>query len=841
VDLLVAVGLLLVTLALFGRGCWNGFVNYDDPQYVTLNPHVEPGLTAEDVGWAWRTTYFGNWHPLLWMSLQLDSQVYTLKRPAGFHATSLLLHAASVVTLFWVLRRMTGALWRSALVAALFAVHPLNVEPVAWVAERKGVLSTFFWMLTLLAYLQYAERPGLARYLLVVLAFGLGFLAKPMLVTLPFVLLLLDYWPLGRWAPAALPARSASEGEEYPSLALRAGSAGARAPLARLLWEKAPLFVLSVAFIAVAAHAQHGTGALTSLKASFPSRVGNACLAYVTYVRKAVWPSDLAPFYPHRGDSVSLWQAGAAAGLLAAVTVAAFRAAPRRPYVMVGWLWYVGTLVPVIGLVPIGWQGSADRYTYVPLVGLFILTAWGGAELACRWRCQTAAATLAGALLLGLAVVTWNQEGYWHDSETLWRHALRVTADNPVAETCLGTALKAEGQLPEALRHFEAAVRLDPEFAFAHYSLGMALLEGGKFGEAARHFAVTVRRDPDFAPGHYYLGVALENQGQIEKAMRQYEEAVGLDPDNVPAHNSLGVLLESKGQVGEAVRHYQEALRRTPGDAGVHFNLGGALAKEGKLDEAIEHFTEAVRIDGGFARAHRNLGAALEEQGRLDEASRHYGEALRLDPGDAVAHSLAAGLLAAQGKVDEAARHCETALGINARDADGWHRLGSLRLRQGKTKEAVACFQKAVDLQTGVARFRCGLASALHAQGQAEAAAEQYREASRLDPNWQQAALHEAWSRAVNADPKLRDGPRAVELAEQVCRAPGGKGPQAPDTLAAAYAATGRFDDAVAAARQARTLASAAGQEVLVREIEGRLRLYERGEPFRETPTRSLR
>jgi tetratricopeptide (TPR) repeat protein len=851
-KLLIAAGLMVATLALFARAGGYGFVNYDDANYVTSNPHVTTGLTPANIAWAWRTTYFGNWHPLVWMSLQLDAQVYGLDLPPGFHWTNLLLHAANVVILFWVLQRMTGALGPSTLAAALFAVHPLNVETVVWVSERKGVLSTFFWMLTLLAYVRYTERPGQARYWVVVLFFVCGCMAKPMVVTLPFVLLLLDFWPLGRWT---------TEGKDLPP------NRGLTPPARGLVWEKIPLFVLAVLFGVIAVYAQHAARALTALKVPLTGRLANACVTYVTCICKAVWPSGLTCYYPHPGDSIPWWQATAAALLLVVVTALVVRGGRRRPYLAVGWLWYLGTLLPVIGLLPIGWHGSADRYTYVPLIGLFIMVAWGAAELARPnpksqilnpksepshlgfriWDLglpAVAAVFVSVAVLMGYAAVTWIQEGYWCDSLTLWQRALSVTSHNAVAHSCLGSALEEKGRVASAMTHYEEAVQIDPEHPLAQYNLALAYLKQGKFAASASHGAVAVQLDPEFAPAHVNLGAALERLGKPQEAAEQYMEASRLDPgSNTLARNNLGLVLVKLGRTEEAIGYYREALHAHPEQAELHYNLANAEALAGHRDEAILHFREALRLDTRLAKAHRNLASVLQADGRTDEALDHFQDAIRLEPGNALAHSLAAEALASRGRLDEAVQHTEMALQLDSHDdgasamrkADCWNRLGYLRLRRGQPPgEAVSCFREAVDLQPQVARFRCGLASALLEQGATAAASAEYKEASRLDANWPETNLREAWSLATHPDAARRDGPRAVELAEQVCHAPGGQEPKALDVLAAAYAASGRFADAVATARQALALASAAGREGLAKEIAPRLRLYEQRQPFHD-------
>ena len=488
--ILISLVLILLTTAAYGPIWRNDFINYDDNVYVTGNDHVKAGLSPKGIAWAFTSTEALNWHPLTWISLQLDYQLYGL-RAWGFHLTNLLLHTANSLLLFGVLQQMTGAVWRSALVAALFALHPLHVESVAWIAERKDVLSTLFWMLTLAAYLRYVRRPSVLRYLLVMLTLALGLMAKAMLVTLPCVLLLLDYWPLGRFqrnndeTPMTNDEGSPKPQDRGPSsfglwhyFVIRRWSF--------VIWEKVPLFVLAAACSAMVIFAQQRGGALESLEQlSLSSRVSNALVSSVQYIVKMFWPSGLAPFYPHPRESLSWWQAAGAGLLLISISALALRLAGRRAYLIVGWLWYLGTLAPVIGIVQVGEQAMADRYTYVPLIGLFILLVWAIADLAAPWPALKVMLlpTTAGALLICL-VLTWLQVRIWHDSRSLWEHTLRVTAGNYVAENNLGFTFLQEGNMPEAERHFRQAVRIKPDYARAYSSLGLALDKQEKIPEA---------------------------------------------------------------------------------------------------------------------------------------------------------------------------------------------------------------------------------------------------------------------------------------------------------------------------------------------------------------------
>ncbi len=521
----------LATLAAYGRLPSLGFVGYDDPEYVTDNPSVEAGLTARGLAWALTTFHAANWHPLTWLSHMADCQLFGLD-PLGHHLTSLLLHVASACFLLIALRRLTGDIGKSAFVAALFALHPLHVESVAWVAERKDVLSTVFWALSIWAYARYVERPAPRRYLAVALFFILSLAAKPMAVTLPFLLLLLDFWPLRR--------------SISPS-----GGTGA---LRRCVAEKIPLFALAAASCAVTILAQ-AQGRALEAAARFPIgvRLANAAVSYVAYVYKTLWPARLAVFYPHPGNKLAASQAIAAFAILVVVTAAVVLAWRRRPYLAVGWFWYLGTLVPVIGLVQAGEQAMADRYTYVPLTGLFIMVAWGVPDLASLAgerlgrSLRVAIATASLVWLAALAVVTWRQVGFWRNGYTLFEHALAVTQDNYLAHYNLGTALAERGERREAELHLREAVRIEPDDVESQNNLGVLLAAEGKLDEAIDHYNRALAIRPRYAEGLYNLGTALAARGSLGEAEKRLSEALRLDPDFTKARRNLATVLLTLG------------------------------------------------------------------------------------------------------------------------------------------------------------------------------------------------------------------------------------------------------------------------------------------------------
>jgi protein O-mannosyl-transferase len=608
------------------------FVKWDDPQYITDNATVLAGLTWHGVAWAFTSTHGPYWHPLTWLSHMLDVQLFGLDA-GGHHITNIVLHIATTLLLFGLLRRTTGALMRSAFVAALFAVHPLHVESVAWIAERKDVLSALFWMLTLWAYGWYAARPGVRRYLAVMLLFACGLMAKPMVVTLPFALLLVDVWPLGR---------------------LTRGAIHRTAGWSRLVTEKLPLIALAAAVGAATFVLQRGQGALPALEAiPLKLRVANALTSYVAYIGLMFWPAHLAALYPYPRALPAWWAIAGAALILAGISGVAIRTARRHPYVLVGWLWYLGTLVPVIGLIQSGEQSMADRFVYIPLVGLFVIVAWGIPDLPdgiVRWPERRVALPVAAAIaIVACAVVARRQVQYWADNLTLWEHVVSATGPN----------YRAQG------------------------NLAMALQDAGRTGDAIAHYSEALRINPRFLDAYDNLGLALASEGRTDEAIALYAKTLGLKPTDADAHNNLGKLLAEQGKVGDAVAHFSEAVRLKPQFSEAHNNLANALATEGKLREAIDEYTEALRLQPDFADAHNGLGGALVTQGRVAEAVPRFEEAVRLDPNFLPARHNLAAVLARQGKIDEAARQLEIALQIDPNDETARRGLAALKSRGG--------------------------------------------------------------------------------------------------------------------------------------------------------------
>jgi protein O-mannosyl-transferase len=555
----IGVALLAITAGVFASVRGFDFVSWDDPWYVSNNPHVAGGLTWASVAWAFTSGGEFYWHPLTWLSHMLDVSLYGMNA-GGHHVTSALLHLANTLLLFALLRQMTGATWRSGLVAALFAVHPLHVESVAWVAERKDVLSTFFWMLTLAAYVWYVRRPGWRRYLAVAGAFSLGLMAKPMIVTLPVVLLLLDVWPLGRW-PAGPPRTGSAAGERPPG----------RTAILRLVWEKVPLFALAVASSVGTFIVQQQVGAVAGLDVlPVQVRVANAVVSYGAYLYMTVVPVNLAAFYPYPPGLPSWWLVGLTAIGLTVVVLAAVRMVRTRPYLIVGVLWYLITLFPVIGVFQAGDQLMADRFTYVPLIGVFVIAAWGIAELTVwRPRLRTVIAAASGAAVIACAVGAHAQVRYWKNTESLWVRALAVTTGNHRAHAALGDWLAAQGKTDEAIGHYREAVRFAPAGPDYHYGLGLALLRLGRLDEAVRACGQAARLDTRLADARQCQGLALTRLGRFDEAAVAFAEAVRLDPRSEAAHVNLGVALGKAGRTAEAVKAFEEALRINPANEAV--------------------------------------------------------------------------------------------------------------------------------------------------------------------------------------------------------------------------------------------------------------------------------
>ena len=580
----VCLFLAAMVWVVFGQTLHHEFVNYDDDLYVYENPTVARGLTLQGIVWAFTHVHCSNWHPLTWISHMLDCQFYGLS-PGGHHLTNVLLHTATAILLFLVLRRMTGFLWRSAFVAAVFAIHPLRVESVAWVAERKDVLSGLFFMLTLWAYTRYVasgkwqvtrtvSTPSPATHHsslfhgLVLLFYSLGLMSKPMLVTLPLVLLLLDYWPLRRFPEFGVRSSELKN-------TLRPSTLNPQ--LSTLLLEKLPLLGLAAASCVVTIFAQRGT-IQTFEQISLPLRLGNALMSCVAYLGQMFWPSGLAVLYPFTAGDIGISEVVLSLVLLAGISAGVFILRRRCPFLLTGWLWYLIMLAPVIGIVQVGAQARADRYTYLPQIGLYLMLTWGVAEGCAGWRHRRAMlGGLATVILAALIFCARAQTAYWRNSELLWTHTLACTSDNAIAHNNLGNALLKMDREDEAVAHFQTALEIQPAFAEAHNNLGNFLFQKGSVDEAMVHYQKALHINPDYAVAHYNLGNALIKKGRMDEAITQFQMALQINPDYAEAHNNFGYALIQKKSMNEAIAHFQKALQINPDYADARNNLSNAL------------------------------------------------------------------------------------------------------------------------------------------------------------------------------------------------------------------------------------------------------------------------
>jgi protein O-mannosyl-transferase len=703
----VCLVLAAITLAVFGQTAGFGFVNFDDNVYVYANPEVAGGLSFKGLAWVFTHMDCSLYHPLTMLSLMADYQLHGL-HAGGYHFTNVLLHTASVILLFLILRQMTGALWRSAFVAAVFAIHPLRAESVAWLTERKDVLSAFFFMLTLGAYVHYVRNPkSLARYLMVVAAFVMALLSKPSVVTLPFVLLLLDYWPLNRF--------------------------GQSRKLSGLILEKIPLLALAAGACGLTILAAGQEIAANNGSIPMSSRVVNAAVSYAVYLRQMVWPEGLAAFYPQPAKGYPVWTVLLSLLLLALITGGVLAFQRKRRWLFAGWFWYLGMLTPMIGLVQAAPFAHADRMVYLPQIGLYLMVTWTVADLSAGWCYQRVAlGGLATIIIVALSICARTQTAYWRDSEVLWTHALTCTTGNEMACVSLGNALRQEGRLDDAIVCYQNALQIQPGHADVHGNLGVALFQKGRTDDAIAQFQIAMQIKPDDAETHYNLGNAFRQTGRVDEAIACYQNALQIQPGYAAARYNLGIALFQKGRMDDAIIQFEAALQIKPDDAETHYALGSALFRLGRVDEAIIHYQKALQTAPGYAKAYNSLAAALLQKGRVQEAIKYLQEALQIKPDN---------------------------------------------------------------------------------------------------PPVQNAL---AWVLATCEDASLRNGNQAVELARRANELSGGGNPLILHTLAAAFAETGKFSDAIRTAQKAIDLARAAGQQDLAAQLNGELRRYEAGLPCRE-------
>jgi tetratricopeptide (TPR) repeat protein len=720
----VAIGLVAITGVVFWQTRQFGFVDLDDAFYVTRNPYVSSGLSRENVAWAFSTGATGNWHPLIWLSLMLDVQLFGV-RPGPMHVTNVVLHTVNVLLLFFLLRLLTASLWRSGFVAALFAIHPLHVESVAWITERKDVLSTFFGLLAIWAYARYAQSAKRKWYWACLALWICSLMAKQMFVTLPFLLLLLDYWPLARFRVSE-------------------GVSNAR----QLVVEKVPLFAVTVAFCIIAFVVQHRGGAVQNLE-HYPltSRLANAVVVYTLYLKKAIWPVGLAAFYPHPESAISAGQVLAAASLLVPITALAVFWSRRYPFFVVGWLWYLGTLVPVIGLVQIGNQQMADRYTYLPLIGIFIALTWAVAEaVAPRTWLRPLSVMAAAGLLVALTVQARRQAETWRTTERLFVHAVAVTGPNAFAEGALGDECRRLGRRGEALRHFEQALEIDPRAKRVLNSLGQLALDEGQKERALEYHQRALEVDPRDGVTRHHLAMALYQLGRTDEAIRQCQEAVQIDSLDFNAYHDLGWIMYETGKKEEALHFFQIAIGIDPRSAVARANQGVVLLELGRTDEAAASFREVLRLDPKFVLAHAKLGAILHGRQMFAEALGHFQKAFELEPANAsLRQNVEAELvnvgteLASRDQVSAAIDHFRRAVLLIPGHLDANYRLARALAQNREYEEAAEFFEKALVLDPSIAEVHFNYAIVLRELGRRQMAIEHVREALRLRPDFKAA------------------------------------------------------------------------------------------------------
>ena len=614
-KLLITLILILSTLVVYWQVKDFDFAGYDDELYVIENHQVQAGISIEGTIWAFTTFHAGNWHPLTWLSHMLDCELYGLN-PMGHHWTNLQLHIANTLLLFFILQQMTGAVWKSAFVAALFALHPLHVESVAWVAERKDVLSTFFWMLTIIVYYRYVKRPSLFAYLLIILFLSLGLMAKPMLVTLPFVLLLLDFWPLKRL-----------------KLTLNQAS-GQTSNLLLLIREKIPLFIPVTISSVLTILAQKDAGALYAFEAlPFTTRVANALISYTSYICKAIWPKNLAVFYPHPFGELSLWYVFLAALAIAAISFFSIRWFKKYPYMTFGWLWYLGTLIPVIGLIQVGAQGMADRYTYIPLTGLFIIAAWSMPDLLKKWHYNRMILVIFSTIIIfAFSTRSYSQIKHWENSTAVFKNAVQVTDNNWLAYNNFGLALMRDGKSNDAVFYFKKTLEIRPDFLKTLDNLGIALYRLEKFEEALFYYSKALKIDPKNTGIHNNTANVLTALGKLEKAVQHYKKAILIDPEFTDAHYNLANVMATQEKLDKAVFHYESAIKNDSGHSNAHYNLGCILLRQKKFKEALVNFAQVIKINPDYKQAYNHIGFILLQFGKINEAEKFFSKAVQIDP-----------------------------------------------------------------------------------------------------------------------------------------------------------------------------------------------------------------
>jgi tetratricopeptide (TPR) repeat protein len=715
--LLLAAGII----AVYAQTAGFDFADYDDPAYVKDNPKVPEGLTLSGIEWAFTAKYESNWIPLVWLSLMLDRNIFGTWA-GGFHLVNVAFHIANTILLFWVLKRYSKSLWASFFVAALFALHPLHVESVAWVTERKDVLSTLFWMLIMLAYVRYVEIPTVKRYTIICVVFSLGLMTKSMLVTLPFVLLLMDYWPLRRLFP--------DFGEISQAEEARAGIS-----IGRLIWEKTPLFILSAASCVVTFVAQKTGGAVMRLSTiPIEYRIGNALVSYCDYIVKTFRPIGLAVFYPHPAKDLAGWKVAVAVAVLMTITIVVILLRRRR-YLLVGWLWYLGTLVPVIGIVQVGTQSMADRYTYLPLTGIFIMLVWLVGDIVAKWRYKAVLVGVAGSAIIStLGVMAFVQVSYWRDTMSLFTHAAAVTKDNYVAYSLIGARYAEKGDLDSAMRAFEIILKISPKDADTLYNVAKSLALRGKTEQALEFYNRVLAILPDDADTHAAIAMMEVDKGNVERAVELYKEGLSKKPDDGGLHGGLGSLYLQMGLVDEAVKELETAVE-LKADSAIYGNLAMAVLAKGDSDMAMAYLNKAIKLDPADAEAHYNLGNCYLSQDLPAKAVGEYEKAIKLKPKYVKAYGNLAVSYVRMGRADEAVANFRRVVELEPNSPDGRFNLANILAGTGKIDEALDQLLMTVELAPQDSVAHSAFAKLLLQQGWVERAIAEYERALDIDPN----------------------------------------------------------------------------------------------------------
>lgn len=684
---------MVITMGVYWQVSGFEFINVDDPRYVLYNNFIRDGISLDGIKWAFLSVYAANWHPLTWLSHMLDIELFGM-RPGMHHLINAALHTLNASLLFLVLDKMTGKLLRSAAIAALFALHPLHVESVAWISERKDVLSTFFGMLTMMSYYWYTRRENIQRYLLMILFYVLGLLSKPMLVTLPFVLLLLDCWPLKRFETTFTHSDTNSSDQQKRMVA----SHWPR--IMQLVLEKIPLMVLAVLSSLITLYAQQSWGAVGSLeRISVSTRIANAATSYVVYLIKMFRPVDLAAYYPYP-ETVNLPLVVFCLLVLSLITGIVLFSAKRIPYLLVGWFWYLGTLVPVIGIVQVGTQSMADRYTYFPLIGIFLMVVWWIGDFTLRLRHRKVILGVMSSVLFGAIITTtWVQVGYWKDSETLFRHAIDVTRDNYNALGYLGLALYEKGDLDGAILCYRETLSLNPAVLKNYINLGIALLRNNEIDSAINNYSDVLSIDPNFAEAHLGMGTALSMAGKHDLAEKHFQEVIRIDPDSSEARNSLGDLMGLDGNLDLAVQYYTESLKINPHQSDVYNNLGMVFLKKGDMSQAIECFQAAVKENPAHEAAAVNLMNAKSKLRVLEEKVAEIRVLLHSDEHNPVLNTQMGDIYRQIGRYDEAAESYSRALSVQPEFMQAMFGLVIVSTERKEYAQALQMLQSMKDIQ----------------------------------------------------------------------------------------------------------------------------------------------